>query len=159
MDNNDILRRLRYILNTNDEGMCRILEQGNYRLEKTDMESMLRREEEEGFLPCREEVLGRFLDGLILEKRGPSDKDAPKQRIKLDNNLILKKLRIAFNLREEEMIAVFEKADFPISKHELSALFRKPGSRQYRTCKDQLLRKFLTGLAQDQSGQGAARQR
>jgi uncharacterized protein YehS (DUF1456 family) len=157
MDNNDILRRLRYILNTDDQGMCEILKLGNYQLDGSDMEKMLRREEEEGFLPCREEVLARFLDGLILQKRGPSDKGAPKQRIKLDNNLVLKKVRIAFNLREEEMIGIFEKADFPISRHELSALFRKPGSRQYRSCKDQLLRKFLTGLAQNPSGPAAAK--
>lgn len=147
MDNNDILRRLRYILKADDQGMCDILALGKYRLGKEDMEKMLLREEDTGFLPCREEVLARFLDGLILQKRGPSDKEAPRQRIKLDNNLILKKLRIAFNLREEEMITAFEKAEFPLSRHELSALFRKPGSRQFKSCQDQMLRKFLTGLA------------
>jgi len=36
--------------------------------------------------------------------------------------------------------------DMHISKHELSAIFRKPGQKQYRECKDQFLRNFLYGL-------------
>ncbi len=58
----------------------------------------------------------------------------------------LKKLRVAFELKEEDLHAILASVDFPVSKPELSALFRKPGHSNYRTCGDQLLRNFLKGL-------------
>ena len=63
------------------------------------------------------------------------------------NNIILKKLRVAFELKEDDMHAILKAAGFPVSKPELSALFRKFGHTNYRTCGDQLLRNFLKGLA------------
>ena len=56
------------------------------------------------------------------------------------------KLKIALNLQAEDILAIMEKSDFRLSKHELSALFRKPGNRHYRECQDQFLRNFLKGL-------------
>jgi uncharacterized protein YehS (DUF1456 family) len=44
------------------------------------------------------------------------------------------------------MHAILKAAEFPVSKPELSALFRKFGHTNYRTCGDQLLRNFLKGL-------------
>ncbi len=64
----------------------------------------------------------------------------------MTNNDILKKLRIACNLKEEDMLEIFRLADFEISRHELSALFRKEGHRNYKECGDQILRRFLDGL-------------
>lgn len=64
----------------------------------------------------------------------------------LNNNLVLQKLKIALNLKAEELLAVFEAADFTLSQHELSAFFRKPEHKNYRECKDQVLRNFLMGL-------------
>jgi len=37
-------------------------------------------------------------------------------------------------------------ANLRISKHELSAFFRKLDHKHYRECKDQILRKFLKGV-------------
>ena len=65
----------------------------------------------------------------------------------LSNNEILKKLRIALELRDEEMNAVFELSDFVVTKAELSSFFRKEGHRNYRKCPEQVLRKFIQGLA------------
>ncbi|OKR96149.1 hypothetical protein BH604_23570, partial [Pseudomonas aeruginosa] len=48
--------------------------------------------------------------------------------------------------KEEDLHAILASVDFPVSKPELSALFRKPGHSNYRTCGDQLLRNFLKGL-------------
>jgi hypothetical protein len=62
------------------------------------------------------------------------------------NNIILKKLRVAFELKEDDMHAILKAAEFPVSKPELSALFRKFGHTNYRPCGDQLLRNFLKGL-------------
>ena len=65
---------------------------------------------------------------------------------RVTNNLVLKKLRVAFELKDVDLHDVFAVAGFPISKPELSALFRQPGHHNYRACGDQLLRNFLKGL-------------
>ncbi|RMO70957.1 hypothetical protein ALQ37_00642 [Pseudomonas syringae pv. aptata] len=64
----------------------------------------------------------------------------------ITNNIVLKKLRVAFELKEDDMHAILKSVDFPVSKPELSALFRKVGHTNYRACGDQLLRNFLKGL-------------
>ncbi len=58
----------------------------------------------------------------------------------------MRKLKIALNLQADEMLDIIGLTGFKMSKHELSALFRKPDNRQYRLCKDQILRNFLKGL-------------
>src|SRR6056297_3405356 len=127
--------------------MAEILTLGGYQADAALMKSMLMREEEEGFENCSDELLIRFLDGLILYRRGPSDRKQPEsQSYSINNNIILKKLRIAFNFNEEAMLETFAKAEFDISKSELTALFRKRGHKHYRDCGDQLLRRFLKGL-------------
>ena len=64
----------------------------------------------------------------------------------MTNNLVLKKLRVAFELKDVDMHAVFQTAGFPVSRPEMSALFRQPGHKHYRACGDQILRNFLKGL-------------
>lgn len=64
----------------------------------------------------------------------------------LTNNDILKKLRIALELKDEDIIHILKLADFTISKSELSALFRRDDHPNYVACGDQLLRNFLQGL-------------
>lgn len=148
MDNNTVLRSLRYALNYNDAKMAEVLSLGGYPADAAYMESLLLKDDEEGFENCSDEVLTRFLDGLIIHRRGPSDRKEPEGRsFSINNNMILKKLRIAFEFREEDMIRTFGKGDFEISKSELTALFRKRGHKHYRDCGDQLLRRFLKGLS------------
>jgi uncharacterized protein YehS (DUF1456 family) len=64
----------------------------------------------------------------------------------MTNNDILKKLRIALELRDTDIIEILKLADFEVSKSELSALFRKEDHPNYKECGDQLLRRFLNGL-------------
>jgi uncharacterized protein YehS (DUF1456 family) len=64
----------------------------------------------------------------------------------LSNNDILKKLRVALELRDEDVIKILKLADFDITKSELNALYRKPDHPNYKECGDQLLRNFLNGL-------------
>lgn len=64
----------------------------------------------------------------------------------LSNNDILKKLRVALQLRDEDVIAILKLVDFELTKSELSALYRKPDHPNYKPCGDQLLRNFLNGL-------------
>ena len=56
------------------------------------------------------------------------------------------KLRIALNMKAEDIIETLEVANFRLSKHELSSFFRKPDNKHYRECKDQILRNFLMGV-------------
>ena len=64
----------------------------------------------------------------------------------MKNNDILKKLRIALNLKDTDIIEILKLADFEITKSELSALFRNEDHRNYKECGDQILRRFLNGL-------------
>ena len=59
---------------------------------------------------------------------------------------MLRKLRIAFDLKEEDMLEVLDMGNFRVSKPELSALFRKEGHKHYRECGNEILRYFLDGL-------------
>jgi uncharacterized protein YehS (DUF1456 family) len=71
----------------------------------------------------------------------------------MNNNDILKKLRIALNLKDTDIIEILKLADFEITKPELSALFRSEDHRNYKECGDQILRRFLNGLIIRNRGQ------
>jgi uncharacterized protein YehS (DUF1456 family) len=150
MTNNDILLRLRYALNINDSTMIEIFKLADHEIEQSDLTGLLKKEDEEGFVNCSDDVLGYFLDGLILHKRGMKEikpGETRKSDSRLTNNTILKKIRIALELKEDDMLGILKLADVVISKAELTALFRKEGHRNYKECGGQFLRKFLKGLS------------
>ena len=60
--------------------------------------------------------------------------------------MIFMKLKIALNMQADAVLEVLRLAGFSLSRHELSALFRKPGHKHYRDCKDQVLRNFMQGM-------------
>ncbi len=64
----------------------------------------------------------------------------------LSNNDILKKLRVALQLRDDHIVEILKLVDFKISKTELGAFFRKEDHPNYKECGDQILRNFLNGL-------------
>ncbi len=64
----------------------------------------------------------------------------------MTNNDILKKLRVALMLRDDQIVEILELVDFRISKSELGAFFRAEGHENYMECGDQVLRNFLNGL-------------
>ena len=74
--------------------------------------------------------------------------NAPPQVIpnRINNNLILRKLRIGLDYKEEDMLGTLKLANFNLSKSELSALFRAKDHKHYQDCGDQILRNFLIGL-------------
>ncbi|MFQ6572502.1 DUF1456 family protein [Pseudomonas sp. UM16] len=147
MIHNDVLRSLRYLLDVNDAKLTDIIKLSGFEVATDDIVSYLKKEDEEGFVRCPDEVIAHFLDGLVIFKRGKDD-SRPAQPVELPvtNNIIMKKLRVAFELKEDDLHAILKAADFPVSKPELSALFRKVGHNNYRPCGDQLLRNFLKGL-------------
>jgi uncharacterized protein YehS (DUF1456 family) len=148
--NNDVMRSLRYALDFSELTMVHLLQLSGHEIARSAVSKLLKKDDEEGFVECSDALLTSFLDGLILDRRGRSEsqpasiaKGAPP----LTNNLILKKLRIAFELREEDLHDILKLAGYTVSKPELNALFRKPGHKNYRECGDQILRNFLRGFA------------
>ena len=149
MLNSDILRRLRYALDISDPTMIEIFKLGEYEIDKDKLTTMLKKEDEEGYLACKNSQMESFLDGFIILKRGKKDsapEPAKKVNTKLTNNIIFKKLRIALELRGDDILAILKLADMSVSKSELNALFRREGHKHYKVCGDQFLRNFLQGL-------------
>jgi uncharacterized protein YehS (DUF1456 family) len=146
---NDVLRSIRYMLDLSDDHVIGVvhLADPDFALDKSQVQAYLRKDEEEGYANCTDAMLARFLDGLVIHYRGRKPDAAPRPFDKrVTNNIVLKKLRVAFELKDADMHAVFDGAGVPISKPELTALFRQPDHKNYRACGDQVLRNFLKGL-------------
>ncbi|KAB7769715.1 DUF1456 family protein [Xanthomonas maliensis] len=149
MIHNDVLRSIRYMLDLSEDRVVDIARQADpdYAVERPQVQAWLKKEDEPGFEACPDAMLARFLDGLVLRFRGRDESQPPRPiETRVNNNLVLKKLRVAFELKDLDMHAIFAGAGFPLSKPELSALFRQPGHKNFRPCGDQLLRAFLKGL-------------
>ncbi|NVN89153.1 MAG: DUF1456 family protein [Desulfuromonadales bacterium] len=146
---NNILRSIRNALNLDDATMIHIFGLAGRTVAQSTLTALQTTEDEDGHIPCTDPVLGFFLDGLIINKRGaregaPAGDSAPSTA--LTNNVILKKLRIALDLKEDDMLAILKLGGIELSKHELSALFRKQGHKHYKECSDRFLMGFLAGL-------------
>jgi uncharacterized protein YehS (DUF1456 family) len=113
---------------------------------RAEISDWLKKEDEPEYKKINDNIMATFLNGLIVEKRGRREGNLPVAENRLSNNIILNKLKIALNMKAEDVIEALESADITVSKHELSALFRKPGHKHYRECKDQILRNFLKGI-------------
>ncbi len=146
MDNNDILRRVRYIFDYSNPLMLSIFKLGGLEANKEELFTWLAREGEPDYVLCEDANLARFLNGLIIKNRGQKGDSIPEPEKELSNNIVLRKLKIALNLQADDLLAMLELNGFTLSKHELSALFRRPDHKNYRRCLDQLLRNFLDGM-------------
>jgi uncharacterized protein YehS (DUF1456 family) len=146
MTQNDILRRIRYILDLDDSKMISTFSLAGLEVTRAQISDWLKKDDDPAYQQLSDLELATFLNGLIVEKRGKKDGPQPVPEQKLNNNIIFMKLKIAFNLKAEDTLALLALNDLAISKHELSAFFRKPGHKHHRACKDQVLRNFLKGL-------------
>jgi uncharacterized protein YehS (DUF1456 family) len=144
----DVLRRLRYALDLRDAEVIRLFALSGVTVDETRLASLFAKETDPGFVAVTDQELAALLDGLVLDRRGPRDPGAAPlpPASPLDNNQILKKLRIALQLHERDMLAVLKRGGMEVSAPELGALFRSPGHKHFRPCGDQLLRAFLRGL-------------
>lgn len=112
---------------------------------RDEISDWLKKDEDPEFKVCSDTQFATFLNGLISDRRGKKDGPQPTPESRLNNNIIFRKLKIAFNVQAEDILVMLDSAGVSISKHELSAFFRKPGHKHYRECKDQVLRNFLKG--------------
>lgn len=146
MSNNDIIRRIRYIFNFNDTKMVEIFSLANCQVTRAQISDWLKNDEDPAFQNIDNNQLSIFLNGFIIEKRGKKEGEQSYIDNNLNNNIILRKLKIALTLKDSDILEILNLVDFKISKHELSAFFRNPNQEQYRLCKDQILRNFLHGM-------------
>ena len=146
MTNNDILRRIRYMFHFNELNMVDIFKLAEHEVEKSQVSAWLKKDEDPELVEITDRELAIFLNGLIIDKRGKREGPQPEPEDPLSNNMILRKLKIAFNLKSDDIIDLFTLIDKKIGKHELSAFFRHPDNKSYEPCGNQYLRQFLNGL-------------
>lgn len=140
------MRRVRYAFDFSDPLMLSIFKLGGYEGNRPELATWLAREGEPDFVLCEDINLSRFLNGMIIKNRGPKDDGIPEPEKFLSNNSVLRKLKIALNLQADDVLEILKLNEFTLSKHELSALFRRPEHKNYRECLDQVLRNFLDGM-------------
>ncbi|MFT3926164.1 MAG: DUF1456 family protein [Myxococcales bacterium] len=148
MTNNDVLRALRYALELDNGSLARFFAEAGQAMPLENLAAHLKDEDEPGFAALSDAKFARFLDGFIISQRGPRDpsQPAPPPPTRITNNHVLRCLKIALELKDVDMIAIMDEAEVPISKAELSALFRREDHRNFQPCGDQFLRNFLRGL-------------
>ncbi len=146
INTNEILYRIQKALNLTTEEMIETYKLEAYEMKPSHLEALLKRRNDKDFMLCSYEELGVFLDGLVTLKRGPSPKKNSDEVVELTNNLILKKLRIALELKEAETEIIFGLGDVELSKQQMASLFRKEGHKNFKVCSDELLMAFIEGL-------------
>lgn len=146
MTNNDILRRVRYTFDFSDSKMIEIFSLADQKATREQISDWLKNDDDPAFQKCSDTQLAIFLNGLIINQRGKKEGVQPKPEERINNNIIFRKLKIALDLKADDILDILALTDVQISKHELSALFRNPDHKHYRECKDQILRNFLNGV-------------
>ena len=146
MTNNDIIRRIRYMFDFNDSKMIALFSLADHEVTREQISDWLKKDDDPAFQEFSDSLLVIFLNGLIIDKRGKKEGPQPKPEKYLTNNVILRKIKIALSMNDKDILEILDLARAPISKHELSAFFRKPSHDNYRECKDQVLRNFLRGM-------------
>jgi uncharacterized protein YehS (DUF1456 family) len=147
LNTNDILYKIKKALNLSIDDMLEIYKLEDYPMDKGHLDRLLKRKYDKEFIPCSYEELGVFLDGLITYKRGESlKKPSDDEIVELNNNLILKKLRVALELKEFEIDLILKLVDVELTKQQIKSLFRNPSHKNFKLCPDELLMAFLDGL-------------
>ena len=146
MTNNDIFRRIRYTFDLKDNTIVKIFALADVSVTQEQVTAWLKKDEDDAFVTMKNKELASFLNGFISFKRGKREGPQPAPESQLNNNMVFQKLRIALNMKAEDILEVFEQVGLPLSAHELSAFFRNPSHKNYRECKDQMLRNFLMGI-------------
>ena len=147
MQTNDILFKITKALSLEVKEIIEAYKLASYEMSEERVINILKRRQDKGFEEATFEELGVFLDGLVRLKRGMSEKEINEDEIvELTNNLILKKIRVAMELKEAELVILFALAEVDITKRQIGSLFRKEGGKNFKACSDELLNAFLYGL-------------
>ena len=144
---NDILYKIQKALSLENKTIIEAYALVEYEMSEERLLNILKKHQDKGYEDATYEELGLFLDGLVILKRGASSKvNDEDEVVELTNNLILKKIRVAMELKEVELIILFALAEVNITKRQIGSLFRKEGGKNFKVCSDELLMAFLDGL-------------
>jgi uncharacterized protein YehS (DUF1456 family) len=147
MINNHVIRSVRHMMNVTEPKLVEIIALGGVQVTREEIGPYLKKEDEAGFVNCPDKVMAAFLDGIILHKRGKDESRVFQPTLPpITNNIVLKKIRVAFELKEDDLVAIMKRAGLNVSKAELGSFFRRPDHRNYRDCGDQFLRNLLKGM-------------
>ncbi len=148
MRTNDIFRKVIQSLAMDTRRVQRLYATADIELGDKEIANLLKMDSEAGFEPMPDYVLHLFLNSLIDTQRGKKAESGEpvNKHHKISNHDVLKKLRVAFNLHEQDVRDVFQLATIELTKSDLSALFRKPGHSHFKACDDELLLDFIEGL-------------
>ncbi|MFA0695820.1 DUF1456 family protein [Vibrio sp. 10N.222.49.C9] len=146
MTNNEILRRIQHALNLKNAQIIKAIEQADVTVAHDQVINWLKDDNDKSCSKMKDKELAVFLNGFINLKRGKKEGEQPKPEVALTNNMIFMKLRIALNMKVEDVLDVLEVVGISLSKYEIGAYFRKPENKNYKVCEDQLLCDFLNGV-------------
>ncbi|WP_394144443.1 YehS family protein [Vibrio atypicus] len=146
MTNNEILRRIQHSLNLKNTQIIKAFEQADTTVAPNQVNDWLKADSDKSVTKMKDKELALFLNGFINLKRGKKEGEQPKPEQSLTNNMIFMKLRIALNMKAEDVLDVLEVVDVSLSKYEIGAYFRKPNNKNYKVCEDTLLCEFLNGV-------------
>lgn len=146
ISNNDVLRRIRYAFEIKDSKMIDIFKLTGMEVSRSKVSDWLKKPGDTSFQELSDHELASFLNGFIISKRGSKDGPPHVAETQLNNNIIFRKLKIALDLKDVDVLEILKLVDVNISRHELSAFFRNPKHQHYRPCMDQMLRNFIHGI-------------
>lgn len=148
MNNTERMMRLSHALELEALDIVEIFELGQIEMTEESVELVL-----SGKTPLDFESLEAFLNGLIIFNRGEKPNQGPRKPMTIEdprstNNVMLKKLKIAFSLNSEDMLDLFKVVEISISKEKLSCLFRKEGHKSYKYARDVYIVGFLKAIGE-----------
>jgi len=134
-------------LKLDDAALLNIFRLADPQVGPEDVRDILKDESEADFVHCSDEGIALFLDGLIIYKRGDNGKPRIQAEVpEMTNNAIWKKLRIALELKEEDILTLMKKSGMAMTPAELTPYFRKEGQRNFKRCNDKTLTNFIKAL-------------
>ncbi len=149
MHTHEILRRLTTALALGEPELTQLVGQAGLAEQIPSPAGLLLPPGDTGHTPCDKATVVALLDALIVQRRGTREGPPPPPQ-QLDNNLVLKKLRIALSLHDQQMLDIFELAGLHLSRNQLGSMFRAPGNKHFQACSEEQLICFLTGLERSQ---------
>ena len=112
MTNNDIFRRIRYTFDLKDNTIVKIFALADVSVTQEQVTAWLKKDEDDAFVTMKNKELASFLNGFISFKRGKREGPQPAPESQLNNNMVFQKLRIALNMKAEDILEVFEPVSY-----------------------------------------------
>ncbi|HSC66521.1 MAG TPA: DUF1456 family protein [Cellvibrio sp.] len=149
MRTNDIFRKITQSFALDTVQIQALFSPSDIDLTDKDVANLLKTDYQPGFEAMPEYILIVFLNNLIDQKRGKkvdAVAEVIEKHAKISNNDVLKKLRIAFVLHEQDLRDALKLVTIELTKSDLAALFRKAGHEHYKVCDDDLVLDFIEGI-------------